>query len=125
MDGFDGHSSRGRNNGKRGGPYTDSGMNGGAYGHFEGNYSGSSATAYGGYCGYGYGFGYGGPMYCFGGYGVNSYVNPCGYGGIVAYGDGNAYGRGGGFYGTGNYDNGKVAEKDDGPTAGRYHPYWK
>ncbi|XP_020224624.1 heterogeneous nuclear ribonucleoprotein 1 isoform X1 [Cajanus cajan] len=124
MDGYGGNSSRNRNHGKRGGQYSDSGMNG-AYNHFEGSFNGNAATVYGGYCGYGYGFGYGGPMYCFGGYGVNSYGNPMGYGGIASYGDGNAYGRTGNFNRTGGYDSGKVAEKDDGPTSGRYHPYWK
>ncbi|XP_019436500.1 PREDICTED: heterogeneous nuclear ribonucleoprotein 1-like [Lupinus angustifolius] len=124
MNGFGGHNSRGHNIGRRGGPYTDSGMNG-AYSQFDGSYGGNSATAYGGYCGYGYGFGYGGPMYCFGGYGVNSYVNPGGYGAIATYGDGNAYGRVGGFNGTFGYDSGKVAEKDESPANGRYHPYWK
>ncbi|XP_027342189.1 heterogeneous nuclear ribonucleoprotein 1 [Abrus precatorius] len=125
MDGYGGNNSRIHNHGKRGGQYTDSGMNE-AYSHFEGSYNGSSTAAYGGYCGYGYGFGYGGPMYCFGGYGVNSYGNPGGYGigGITAYGLGNAYGRTAGFNRAGGYDSGKVAEKDDG-TAGRYHPYWK
>ncbi|RDX80614.1 Heterogeneous nuclear ribonucleoprotein 1, partial [Mucuna pruriens] len=119
MDGYGGNSSRNRNHGKRGGQYTDSGMNG-AYSHFEGSFGGSAATAYGGYCGYGYGYGYGGPMYCFGGYGVNSYGNPGAYGSTTSYGDGNAYGRTGSFNRTGGYDSGKVAdEKDDGPTNGR------
>ncbi|KAK7261692.1 hypothetical protein RIF29_28009 [Crotalaria pallida] len=121
MSGFGGHSSRVRNNVKRGGPYTDYSMNG-AYSHFEGSYSANSAASYGGYSGYGYGFGYGGPMYGFGGYG--SYVNPGGYLGIATYGDGNAYGGAGGFNGTGGYDSGKVAERDDGSANGRYHPYW-
>ncbi|KAK7325109.1 hypothetical protein VNO77_29192 [Canavalia gladiata] len=124
MDSYGGNSSRSHNHGKRGGQYTDSGMNG-AYNHFEGCYNGNFATAYGGYCGYGYGFGYGGPMYCFGGYGINSYGNPGSYGGITAYGVGNTYGRTGGFNRSGGYDSGKMAEKDDGPTTGRYHPYWK
>ncbi|KAK7271978.1 hypothetical protein RJT34_28291 [Clitoria ternatea] len=123
MDGHGGNGPRNRNNGKRGGQYTDYGMNG-AYSHFEGSFSGSSVTVYGGYGGYGYGFGYGGPMYCFGGYGVNSYGNPGGYRGTAAYGDGNAFGRTGSFNHTGGYDSGKVAEKDHGPMAGRYHPYW-
>ena len=79
----------------------------GAFGHFDGNFEGSVATVYGGY-----GFGYGGPMYCFGGYGLNSYGNPGGYGGgISSYED------------SGGYDSGKVAKKDDGPTYN--HPYWK
>ena len=90
----------------------------GPYGHFEGSYGGSSAAAYGGYCGYGYGFAYGGPMYCFGGFRVNSYGNTAGFGGMTVYGDGNAYGRAGSFNRTGGYDS-------DGPTTGRYHPYWK
>ncbi|XP_040864489.1 heterogeneous nuclear ribonucleoprotein 1 isoform X2 [Glycine max] len=125
MDGHGGNSSRNRNHGKRGGQYTGSGMNG-AYGHFDGSFGGSAATVYGGYCGYGYEFGYGGPMYCFGGYGLNSYGNPGGYGsGITSYGDVNAYGRAGSFNGSGGYDSSKVAEKGDGPTTGRYHPYWK
>lgn len=120
MDGYGGNSSRNRNHGKRGGQYTDSEMSG-AYGHFDGNFEGSAATVYGGY-----GFGYGGPMYCFGGYGLNSYGNPGGYGsGITSYGDVNAYGRAGSFNGSGGYDSSKVAEKGDGPTTGRYHPYWK
>jgi len=125
MDGYGGNSSRNRNHGKRGGQYTDPGMNG-AYGYFEGSFGGSAATVYGGYCGYGYGFGYGGPMYCYGGYGLNSYGNPGVYGGgTISHGDGNAYGRNGNFNRNSGYDGGKGAEKDDGPTTGRYHPYWK
>ncbi|KAG5104216.1 hypothetical protein JHK82_041186 [Glycine max] len=106
MDGYGGNSSRNRNHGKRGGQYTDSEMSG-AYGHFDGNFEGSAATVYGGY-----GFGYGGPMYCFGGYGLNSYGNPGGYGGCISS-----------YEDSGGYDSGKVAKKDDGPTYN--HPYWK
>ncbi|KAL9323021.1 hypothetical protein ACSQ67_011074 [Phaseolus vulgaris] len=119
MDGYGGNSSRNRNHGKRGGHYTDSGMNG-AYGYFEGSFGGSAATVYGGYCGYGYGFGYGGPMYCYGGYGLNSFGNPGAYGGgAIPHVDGNAYGRNGSFNRTSGYDSGKGAEKEDGPTTGR------
>ncbi|KAK7263734.1 hypothetical protein RJT34_31329 [Clitoria ternatea] len=66
----------------------------------------------------------GGPMYCFGGYGVNSYGNPGGYIGTTAYGDGSAIGRSSSLNHTGGYDSSKVVEKDDGPMAGRYHRYW-
>lgn len=125
MDGYSGSNSRNRNHVKRGGHYTDYGMNG-AYSHFEGSFGGNAATVYGGgYCGYGYGYGYGGPIYGFGSYGLNPYGNPGCYGGSNSYGDGNVYGRTGSFNRAGGYDNGKVAEKDDGPMTGRYHPYWK
>ena len=98
--------------------YAEGGMSG-AYSNTEGTYSESSAAAYVGYGGYGYGYGYGGPMYCFGGYGVNPYGNPGGYGGFAAYGRAGWYNR------VGGYDSGKAIQKDDASNNGRYHPYWK
>lgn len=128
MDGLGRHSSRGRIDGKKVRPYADSGVNG-VYSNFEeGSYGGMTANSYVGYGGYGYGFGYGGPMYCFGGYGVNAYGNPGVYGGGIAmYGDGKAYGRAGGYNRTSSHDGGtgKVVEKDGGHSTERYHPYWK
>ncbi|KAI4329103.1 hypothetical protein L6164_021403 [Bauhinia variegata] len=124
-EGFGGHNARGRNDGKKGRPQAETSMSG-AYGNFHGSYGGSSATPYGTYGVYGYGFGYGGPMYCFGGYGVNPYGNPTtGYGGVPGYGDVNAYGRACNYNRAGGYDSGKVVEKDAGYSTGRYHPYSK
>ncbi|KAF7814114.1 heterogeneous nuclear ribonucleoprotein 1 [Senna tora] len=119
-DGLGRHNSRGRNDGNRGRPYADSGMNR-AYSNFEeGSYGGITTNSYVGYGGYGYGYGYGGPMYYYGGYGVNSFGNPGVYGGGMP-----VYGTVGGYNRPGGYDSGigKFVEKDNGHAAERYHPY--
>lgn len=122
MDGSGRHGSRGRNDGKKGRPYSDSSTNGAHYNFDESSYGGITANSYGGYGGYGYGFGYGGPMYFYGGYGVNSYGNPGFYGsGISMYGRAGAYSHTSGYTGG----PGKVVEKDDGHSTERYHPYRK